>query len=406
MLLAVLLVTLAACGGGEATETTNGTAPAASQSIEGPPWRLTEARGLEVPEALSLTIQFQDGEVSGQSACNRFSGGYEIDGNSLTISELALTRKACNERLTAVDTVLVRTLRRVAAYSFDGPRLQLLNPNERVVLTYRPFGADDLRGRWQVIGLLNRNKEAFATPIEGTTITANFRRGRPVAGERRLQRLLGQLRGAGEHHHHRRRRSHPEDVRGAQGNDEPRKPVPSGAQPGGDLRGRGEEPGVLRRRGHPPGLLPPGRLTALPTPPSTGSLPPSCDTHDDLIRQSLGLTCDHLVTYAVSVTDDDRVFRALADPTRRFLLDRLFVRDGRTLTELESELEMTRFGVMKHLRLLEEAGLVVTRRSGREKLHFLNPVPIRLIHDRWIDKYTERQVSALADLKSELEGSA
>jgi DNA-binding transcriptional ArsR family regulator len=104
--------------------------------------------------------------------------------------------------------------------------------------------------------------------------------------------------------------------------------------------------------------------------------------------------------------DDDRVFKALADPTRRFLLDRLFARDGRTLTELESELEMTRFGVMKHLRVLEDAELVVARRSGREKLHFLNPVPIRLIHDRWIDKYTERQVSALTDLKSELEGTA
>ena len=94
--------------------------------------------------------------------------------------------------------------------------------------------------------------------------------------------------------------------------------------------------------------------------------------------------------------DDDRVFKALSDPTRRFLLDRLFVRDGRTLTELESELEMTRFGVMKHLRVLEDAGLVVTRRSGREKLHFLNAVPIRMIHDRWIDKYREREVSALA----------
>jgi len=106
------------------------------------------------------------------------------------------------------------------------------------------------------------------------------------------------------------------------------------------------------------------------------------------------------------VTDDDRVFRALADPTRRFLLDQLFARDGRTLTDLEAELEMTRFGVMKHLRLLEDAGLVLTRRSGREKLHFLNPVPIRLVHDRWIDKYTERQVSALADLKHRLEGEA
>ena len=101
--------------------------------------------------------------------------------------------------------------------------------------------------------------------------------------------------------------------------------------------------------------------------------------------------------------DDDLAFRALADPTRRHLLDRLYERDGRTLTELESELEMTRFGVMKHLRVLEDAGLVVTRRSGREKLHYLSPVPIRLIHDRWIDKYTERRVSALADLKTTLE---
>ena len=104
--------------------------------------------------------------------------------------------------------------------------------------------------------------------------------------------------------------------------------------------------------------------------------------------------------------DDDRVFKALADPTRRHLLDRLYERDGRTLTELESELEMTRFGVMKHLRVLEEAGLVATRRAGREKLHFLNPVPIRLIHDRWIDKYTESRVAALTELKTRLEETA
>jgi len=103
--------------------------------------------------------------------------------------------------------------------------------------------------------------------------------------------------------------------------------------------------------------------------------------------------------------DGDRVFKALADPTRRHLLDQLFERDGRTLTELETDLAMTRFGVMKHLRVLEEAGLVVTQRSGREKLHFLNPVPIRLIHDRWIDKFTERRVSALSDLKTQLEES-
>src|SRR4029453_5672143 len=99
----------------------------------------------------------------------------------------------------------------------------------------------------------------------------------------------------------------------------------------------------------------------------------------------------------------DRVFKALADPTRRFLLDLLFQRDGRTLTELESELAMTRFGVAKHLRVLADAGLVVARRSGRDNLHLLNTVPILLIPDRWIDKYTERQVTALVDLKNALE---
>lgn len=103
------------------------------------------------------------------------------------------------------------------------------------------------------------------------------------------------------------------------------------------------------------------------------------------------------------MNDDDRVFKALADPTRRFLLDLLFERDGRTLTELESELDMTRFGVMKHLRVLEEADLVLTQRSGREKLHYLNPVPIQLIHDRWIGKYRKRQTRALTELKAMLE---
>jgi DNA-binding transcriptional ArsR family regulator len=104
--------------------------------------------------------------------------------------------------------------------------------------------------------------------------------------------------------------------------------------------------------------------------------------------------------------DDDAVFKALADPSRRLLLDLLFERDGRTLTELDAELEMTRFGVMKHLKVLEDANLVVSRKQGREKLHFLNPVPIRQINDRWIDKYTEHRVSALLDLKNELEETA
>jgi uncharacterized protein YndB with AHSA1/START domain/DNA-binding transcriptional ArsR family regulator len=99
----------------------------------------------------------------------------------------------------------------------------------------------------------------------------------------------------------------------------------------------------------------------------------------------------------------DAVFKALADSTRRGLLDELFRQDGQTLGALERRLTMTRFGVMKHLRVLEEAGLVVSKRRGREKLHFLNPVPIRLIHDRWIDKYTEPWAAMLSGLKKGLE---
>jgi uncharacterized protein YndB with AHSA1/START domain len=100
---------------------------------------------------------------------------------------------------------------------------------------------------------------------------------------------------------------------------------------------------------------------------------------------------------------DDDVFRALSDPTRRSLLDELFKQDGQTLSALEGRLTMTRFGVMKHLKILEKAGLVATRRRGREKLHYLNAIPIRLIHDRWVSKYTEPWVAALSDLKSNLE---
>jgi DNA-binding transcriptional ArsR family regulator len=106
------------------------------------------------------------------------------------------------------------------------------------------------------------------------------------------------------------------------------------------------------------------------------------------------------------VIEEDKVFKALADSSRRFLLDLLFERDGQTQGELESELEMSRFGVMKHLKVLEEAGLIVTRREGREKLHYLNAVPIRQIHDRWIRKYQEHHVSALVDLKRSLESEA
>jgi uncharacterized protein YndB with AHSA1/START domain/DNA-binding transcriptional ArsR family regulator len=99
----------------------------------------------------------------------------------------------------------------------------------------------------------------------------------------------------------------------------------------------------------------------------------------------------------------DAVFRALADPTRRSLLDELFKQDGQSLSALEQRLPMTRFGVMKHLKLLEQAGLVTTKRRGREKLHFLNPVPIRLVHDRWVSKYAEPWATALSELKHNLE---
>jgi uncharacterized protein YndB with AHSA1/START domain/DNA-binding transcriptional ArsR family regulator len=107
-----------------------------------------------------------------------------------------------------------------------------------------------------------------------------------------------------------------------------------------------------------------------------------------------------LVSYCRGV---ETVFRALADPTRRALLDALFERDGQTLVALAARHDMTRIAVAKHLRLLEDAGLVVSRRRGREKLHYLNTVPIRLIHDRWVSKYTERWAAGLAGLKSELE---
>jgi uncharacterized protein YndB with AHSA1/START domain len=99
----------------------------------------------------------------------------------------------------------------------------------------------------------------------------------------------------------------------------------------------------------------------------------------------------------------DSIFKALADPTRRSLLDELFSRDGQSLSELEDRFVMTRFGVMKHLKQLEEAGLVVTRKRGREKLHYLNPVPIRVVHDRWVSKYAEPWASALVEIKQRLE---
>ena len=118
------------------------------------------------------------------------------------------------------------------------------------------------------------------------------------------------------------------------------------------------------------------------------------------------MTRDNSVTYSGRVDNEDLVFKALADATRRLLLDKLSERDGMTLGELEAEVpELTRFGVMKHLGVLEQAGLVVTRKQGRHKHHYLNAVPIRLLLERWIDKYRNRQAAALLDLKDHLEGT-
>jgi uncharacterized protein YndB with AHSA1/START domain/DNA-binding transcriptional ArsR family regulator len=114
------------------------------------------------------------------------------------------------------------------------------------------------------------------------------------------------------------------------------------------------------------------------------------------------LTRDHLVTYLGRV---DEVFRALADPTRRALLDALFQSDGQTLGDLQERFPMTRFGVMKHLKLLEDAGLVVSKRHGRSKLHYLNPIPIRLVHDRWVSKYAQPWVAGLVELKHRVESA-
>jgi DNA-binding transcriptional ArsR family regulator len=115
------------------------------------------------------------------------------------------------------------------------------------------------------------------------------------------------------------------------------------------------------------------------------------------------LTCNQMVAYSLITMDADTVFRALADPSRRHLLDRLFEKNGQTLHELCAGLEMTRQAVSKHLALLEEANLIATRKRGRDKLHYLNPVPIHEIAERWIGKYERAQLTALSDLKKNLE---
>ena len=118
-------------------------------------------------------------------------------------------------------------------------------------------------------------------------------------------------------------------------------------------------------------------------------------------QPTIVLTCYQTVTYSPPV---EEVFRGLADPSRRLLLDALFERDGQTLGELQAHLpEMSRFGVMKHLGVLEAAGLITTKKAGREKFHYLNPVPIQQVADRWISKYAQPFTRALSDLKYSLE---
>ena len=128
-----------------------------------------------------------------------------------------------------------------------------------------------------------------------------------------------------------------------------------------------------------------------------------------MANSGVAACCVPLTGDVIEIEDAEQLahrFRALGDPTRRELLDRLYERDGQTLSALESRLPMSRFGVMKHLRVLEDSRLVVTRRRGREKLHYLNPVPIRLVYERWVSKYAEPWASALTGLKRELEEEA
>ncbi len=186
LLLAILLLVVAACGDGEGTETTTGatdTTTQASQNIEGSPWRLVEARGFEVPPAISVTIQFQDGKVTGASTCNRFNGPYELDGTSLTIGQLAMTQKACPDRLTRSGdrphsccwVGLLPTASTVPGSNCSTPTNSRSSPIAR---SAPPTCGE----RWEVTGLLNRQKEAFATPIQGTKMTANFTKGGELAG--------------------------------------------------------------------------------------------------------------------------------------------------------------------------------------------------------------------------------
>ena len=134
---------------------------------------------------------------------------------------------------------------------------------------------------------------------------------------------------------------------------------------------------------------------AAPPGPAGEKQPPAATT-------GTALTGDQIVTYSDGM-EDGQIFKALADPTRRALLDLLFEHDGQTVTNLESHTQMTRFGVMKHLRVLEGAGLVVSRKTGRNRQYHLNPVPIQQLQDRWMTKYTQRRAAALLDLKTQLE---
>ena len=227
MLLAVLLVTLAACGDGEATETTDGTdtTAAATQSIEGPPWRLAEARGLEVPQELSLTIQFQDGR---SPVSRRATGSAGLrDRRELVDHQRARPhQEGVPERLTEVDTVLVRTLRRVAAYSLTVPDSNCSTPTSGWFSpTGRLVPPTCRDGGWSSVCSTATKK--LLHPHRGNNDHRQLQARRPVAGERRVQQLLGQLRGAGEHHLHRRRRGDAEGVCGAQGTDGPREPCTS-----------------------------------------------------------------------------------------------------------------------------------------------------------------------------------
>jgi heat shock protein HslJ len=165
---AMPLLTVAGCGGGFSAGGEPG------DVLDGTEWTLTEAGALTIPEGAALTIRFDDGQVSGSAACNNFTGSYTVDGTSLTINSGGLTRKACPRPLLAAEAAYIAALGEVASFNMAGEQLTLLGPGGAELLVYRAVGPSDLLGEWEATSILIRDRNAFTTLVEGTTITAVY----------------------------------------------------------------------------------------------------------------------------------------------------------------------------------------------------------------------------------------